>query len=318
MKKSLILFLAACLLLLTGCVKESPEPLFVPPTVAPEDREVVRTLDVDGILYALYNDYTCHITRADPTVYNTSSLSLPDKVGEYTVVAIEDEVFQNASFTAVLLPRGLKHLGARSFEHSQITSLSLPEGLCSMGEEAFANCIRLESVTLPAGLETVPVGAFYSCRSLKKVVLKEGIRAIEDEAFGDLPALEEISLPESLDHIGDFAFWRCNNAALHFSLPQGLETVGTAAFRETRWLESRWEEWVIEGRGILLRYNGNDPAPTIPAEVRYLSSAFDGKTVETLTLPATLEGASEGALEESSIQAVLYQGSVPSLAALKK
>ncbi|MBR7165704.1 MAG: hypothetical protein IKD18_05430, partial [Clostridia bacterium] len=110
----------------------------------------------------------------------------------------------------------------------------------------------------------------------------------------------------------------CSNSALQFSIPQGLETAGTAAFRETPWLESRSEEWVIVGKGILLRYNGNDPAPTIPAEVRYLSSAFDGKTVETLTLPATLEGASEGALEESSIQAVLYQGSVPSLAALKK
>lgn len=318
MKKSLILFLAACLILLAGCVKESPEPLFVPPTVAPEDREVVQTYDVDGIFYAFYNDYTCHITMADSEVYNASSLVLPDQVGEYVVVAIEDNVFQNASFTSVVLPRGLKHLGARCFEHSQLTSISFPESLCSMGEEAFANCIRLESVALPAGLETVPVGAFYSCRSLKKVVLEEGIRTIDDEAFGDLPALEEISLPESLAHIGDFAFWRCKHTALQFSLPQGLETVGTAAFRETHWLESRSEEWVMAGKGVLLRYNGNDPAPIIPAEARFLSSAFDGSAVRTLTLPQTLTGASEGALEESGVETVHYEGNVPSLAALKK
>ncbi|MBR3836839.1 MAG: leucine-rich repeat domain-containing protein [Clostridia bacterium] len=318
MKKSLILFLAACLILLTGCVKESPEPLFTPPTVAPEDREVVRSADVDGIFYTLYNDYTCHITMADSEVYNASSLALPDKMGEYTVVAIEDGVFQNASFTSVVLPRGLKHLGARAFEHSQLTGIALPASLCSMGEEAFANCVRLGEVTLPAGIGTVPVGAFYSCRSLKKVVLEEGIHTVDDEAFGDLPALEEISLPQSLCHVGDFAFWRCNNTALQFTLPQGIKTVGTAAFRETAWLESLTEEWVIAGQGVLLRYNGNDPAPVIPAEVRFLSSAFDGKDVETLTLPLTLEEASEGALEQSGVKAVHYEGSVPSLTALKK
>ena len=306
MKKFLWLLLFPALLL-PSCVKESPEPIYVPEKVAREDRELIRTTEIEGIYYALYTDNTCEIVEADPALYNNAVLNLPSYCNDCTVIAIADEVFSEASFTHVTLPLYLETVGKRAFQRSQLVELTLPDTLVSLGEEAFNGCIRLEKVNFGKGLKEIPVGAFYGCRSLKEVCLPEGVTAIGEEAFGDLVALETLQLPSTLVTIDGYAFWHSGTEALTVSIPEGVTKIGTAAFGDTAWLKGQTAEFFTVGRGVLLRYNGSAESVTLPEEIRFISNAFDGTGVRTLTLPEGCELA-EDALTESGVETLLQNG----------
>lgn len=306
MKKMLWLLLVP-MLMLSACVKESPEPIYEPEPVAKEDRKLLRTTEIAGIYYALYNDNTCEIVEADPELYDTASMTLPTYCDKYTVIAIGDEVFSGASFTHVTLPIYLESIGKRAFEHSQITEIAFPDSLTLLGEEAFSGCVRLEKITFGGGLREIPTGAFYGCRSLKELAVPEGIASLGEEAFGDLIALEKVSLPSSLREIGSYAFWHCGGEDLTFSVPEGVEKIGAGAFRDTAWFKAQTEEFVTVGKGVLIRYNGSEESVTLPDSVRFLSDAFTGTPVRTLTLPDACETA-EGALEESQVDTLYQKG----------
>ncbi len=308
MKKPYFLFLLLPCLLLTACVKESPEPLYHPETQAPETREALGTKEHNGIIYQMYNDNTCEIIEADSDVLSQGTLSLLNSYDDHPVVAIADEVFQDASATQVLLPEKLQRIGDRAFERCPLLWLKFPDSLTEIGEEAFSGCSRVETITFGKGLTEIPTGAFFGCRSLKELTLPEGIRSIGEEAFGDTVGLEQILLPSTLTHIGPFAFWHCGTESLSFSIPPSVETIGVSAFDQTAWLNGWTEGFLVVGDGILLRYVGTDKAVTVPDGVKYLSNAFDSSSVVTLTLPDSVEGAAKDALANTCVAQIHYNG----------
>lgn len=316
--KRYVLFLLVPLLLFTGCVKESPEPLYTPETVIPEIRESVTTRESDGIIYEFFNDHTCEIIEADSDVRGSATLTLVSYFDDYPVVAISDGVFQGAALTQVILPEKLERIGARAFEGTPISRLILPDTVKKIGEEVFSGCNKLETLKLSPALEQIPIGAFYGCRSLTELVIPEGVTVIGEEAFGDSIALEKVTLPESLVEIDPYAFWHCGTDALEFSIPAGVKKIGFAAFDDTAWLEGNTEEWLIVGEGVLLRYNGIQKAVTVPDTVRYLSNAFDASSVVDLTLPDTLQGAAENALANTRITQIRYDGKKEEILSLLK
>lgn len=230
MKQALFIFLCILLLALPSCVKESPEPVYTPQTVAPEDRELLYAEEINGITFSLYNDKTAEIVGLSEEI-TVSSLELPEAVEGYTVVAICDEAFCEANFTHVTLPSTLRSIGKRAFQRSLITEITLPDAVTSLGEEAFDNCFHLQKVTFGKGLKNVPVGCFFGCSALKSLSLPEGITSVEEEAFASLTALEELSLPSTLQKIGDFAFWNIGSAPLTIDVPAAVEAVGEDAFK---------------------------------------------------------------------------------------
>ncbi len=306
MKKLLLLFLLVSLLL-SSCVKESPEPLFEPDSFFSETGTFLRTVQIEGITYELYSNSTCHISQAEPAEYGSSSLFLPDEVDQYKVVAIEDEVFQNGSFSHVRLPAFLERIGNKCFEHTQLVEVKLPSTVKELGEEAFANCTRLETVTLSDSMTALPTGAFFGC-NLKEVKLPKGVTSIGEEAFGDNRELGSITLPDSLTSIGPYAFWRCALSSDAFRVPEQVSEIGCNAFSQTPWLESKTEEWVVVGQGVLIRYNGTAASVTLPEQVRYLSNAFDSSPTTALTVSDTLLGIATDALAESQVKDLSYQG----------
>lgn len=309
MKKYLWLLLLPALLL-SACVKESPEPIYVPAPVAKEDRKLLRTTEVEGIFYALYNDNTCEIVEADPELYDAASLTLPSYFDSYTVIAVADGVFEGGSFTHVTLPVYLETIGKSAFRHSQITELSLPDSLVSLGEEAFDGCVRLEKITFGKGLTEIPAGAFYGCRALKELNVPEGVTAIGEEAFGDLISLEKLSLPDSLTEIGRYAFWHSGTESLTFSVPDAVSEIGAGAFRDTAWFKAQTEEFVTVGKGVLIGYHGSAESVTLPDSIRFVSDAFAGTAVKTLTLPEHCK-VGEDAFTESRVE-TLYQNGTKS------
>lgn len=226
--KRILILLSLCLICALGaCVKESPEPIYHPET-DPSKRALVGSTEIAGVSYALYNDGTGEVSAVEGST--AKSLTIPETVGNHTVVAICDEVFREATFTHVTLPSTLRSIGKRAFQRSLVTEITLPDSVTSLGEEAFDNCLRLEKVIFGKGLKTIPVGCFYGCSALTDISLPEGIEAVEEEAFASLGKASSLSLPSTLKTIGDFAFWNFGEKSLAITLPEGLETLGESAF----------------------------------------------------------------------------------------
>ncbi len=309
MKKILpVLFCLMFLPLLFACVKESPEPIFDPSSIATEDRKVILTDEIKGVTYQVYNDNTCEIVAFESENADANVLDLPSEIDGAPVTVIHDGVFEGAAFHTVKLPEKLRVLGKKAFQKSSIESIVLPDSLTEMGEECFDNCLSLEKVTFGKKLKTIPTGAFYGCKSLKEIKLPKGVEIIGEEAFGALSALEKVTLPETLCEIGPYAFWNSGTAALTFSIPKSTAKIGKNAFLETHWQSTKMDEFVLVGDGVLLLYNGKSTSVTLPKEVKYLSNAFDRSPVLDLTLNESIKGIDEDALKGSKIKKVTYAG----------
>lgn len=306
MKKLLLLFLLTSLAL-CACVKESPEPIYQPETKTPETRTSLRTVQLEGITYELFSDLTCEIVEADPQEYDPSSLALPDTVDQYKVIAIADEVFADAPFSHLTLPSFLQSIGKKCFEHTQLIDLKMPSTVTHLGDEAFANCPRLEKVSLSENLTQIPTAAFFGC-NLKEVSIPDGVTVIGEEAFGDNGALEKVTLPESLTTIGPYAFWHCAIKADGIKIPENVAQIGCNAFAQTPWFDAQTDEWVLVGKGVLIRYNGSEENVTLPKEVLYLSNAFDASASKTLTVSDSLLDIATDALAQSQIKDLKYEG----------
>ncbi len=310
MKKTLpilILFLLGAVLF-SACVNESPEPLYTPEEIKPEDRVKIGSEDANGISFDLYNDLTAEIAGFDADGYSENTISLPEKYDRYRVIAIGDGVFEGAELMKITIPNSIKTIGDGAFKKSAITEIAIPDSVESIGKDCFDNCLFLEKAVIGKGVEIIPTGAFFSCRSLKEITLSEGVLEIGEEAFASLPSLEKIHLPNSLEVIDAYAFWNSGNDTLEFSIPKGVKKIGQSAFRETAWLKGKTEEFVIEGNGILIDYNGTETKVFLPEGIFYLSDAFAFTEVASLALNSDLLKIDAAAFEETKISSLSYEG----------
>lgn len=103
--------------------------------------------------------------------------------GEYVPSAFHDARY-NDIVKMVVLPEGLKEIGAAAFFNCRVlSSVNVPEGVELIEEYAFYNCQAVRSLVLPSSVKTVKQGAFK----------KSGINYIEiknpdlDISKSDLP-----------------------------------------------------------------------------------------------------------------------------------
>ncbi len=229
MKKTLFLFSLLLLFSLPSCVKESPEPVYTPETVSPENRKLLYSNEVGGITYGFYNDNTAELLEVSAEDTRLT-LTVPETVEDHTLVAIGKEAFLKAQYSSITLPDTIKKIGDRAFQKSLIERITLPDALTELGVEAFDNCLRLEKVTFGSGLKEIPVGCFFGCSALTSVAVPEGVESIGEEAFASLSALKSLSLPSTLKEIGDFAFWHSGAASLEIGIPAAVVSIGEEAF----------------------------------------------------------------------------------------
>lgn len=309
MKKTFLFVLLSLLaILLFSCTKESPEPIYVPETVSPENREKIGNEEANGISFDLYNDFTAVITAFDKEGYPDTVLAVPEKYDRYRVIAIADEAFYGADLISITLPDSIQSIGKCAFSRSSITEIRIPDSVKELGQEAFDNCLSLEKAVIGSGIREIPTGAFFSCHKLSEIVLPEGLEIIGEEAFAALPALEAITLPESLLEIGPFAFWNSGTSSLSYAIPEGVEKIGQSAFRESAWLKGQTEEFVVVGNGVLIDYNGTEKSVALPENISYLSDAFAFSEVTALTLNESLLEIDKGAFEDTKIKELSYSG----------
>lgn len=166
------------------------------------------------------------------------------------------------SDTVVEIPAGVERLAECLFVASEygansankmITKVVLPEGLKHIGAAAFRGCASLEEIHIPESVKTIGEGAFLDCTNLAKIQVPQ-TTAIMDQAFGNCKRLAdengfiiingflyqcfamdtEIVVPDHVKAIGSGSFNKLRIKKI--SLPEGLTDLG-AAFDGCAWLE---------------------------------------------------------------------------------
>lgn len=209
----------------------------------------------------------------------------------------------------VVIPEGMKELGARCFSGCSLESVILPDSLTVIGESAFSGCKSLVSVQLGAGLSDLGNGAFSGCKSLASVQFGAGLRNLGERAFSGCHSLSDVALPEGLLTVKSQAFSGCK-MLISVCIPASLTVMEDSVFIECERLASfsvaEGSEHFSARDGVL--YNKDQsllvcyPSAksgevfAVPDSVRqFLHSAFEGSSLKELILPALLTEISDGA-----------------------
>ena len=224
---------------------------------------------------------------------------------------LPDKIFMGCKkLCAVSLSENIKNIGAYAFyECVSLTSLDVDAehvGVyafygcrtlqnavigtkdAKIGERTFYGCDSLISVNLPSNIKMIDVYAFASCASLKKITM-ENVQYIGDRAFYQSPALEEANINAVI--VSDKAFGGCT-ALSSIKASEKLVYVGSDAFKNTAFLSSQAEEFVVLGDGVLVAYTGGDNEHiSIPETVKRLSSYkfLSLSSFASVDIPASVE-----------------------------
>ncbi len=147
------------------------------------DNEITAIVVSDGCTYFALPDFD---KRASSIKY----ISLPDSVTAYSAI-------QYTSITEFEVPAGVKvvngmpdtlekisfrgtpeKIGREAFWPSKIKTITLPDSIKSIGQQAFRDCIALESINLPASLEEIGVSVFSGCSNLKEIIIPDSLTSL--------------------------------------------------------------------------------------------------------------------------------------------
>ena len=181
-----------------------------------------------------------HVLRIEKSAFSScdklQNLILPDYLTE-----IQDEAFRNCiSLKSIEIPSRLNSISSSCFyDCHNITSICVNKN--NPFYDSRDNCnaiIETESNTLVIGCSTSKISksiriigdnAFANCINLNSIVIPEGVREINDYAFYGCKNLNSINFPNSLCRIGSKAFTCCSKLAQLF-IPKSLTGIGIDAF----------------------------------------------------------------------------------------
>ena len=272
--------------------------------------------DVDGILY----------TKDGKTL-----VAFPSRRRAVVVAVgterIGDHAFQYSIAESVVLPDGLKEIGAEAFNGNyNLASIVLPEGLEKIDYYAFAYCDNEDftAISIPASMETIGLYAFGYCANLSTVAFEGTEDAIDiaDTAFISTPydAAKPFALlvddgalvgfhgvaPENLvisNHLDGQALTGIGYAALsalnyntasltNVVVPEGVTLIDNSAFDSDMALESVTLPMSLQSI-CYGAFQGCSSLRTIwiPSGVMFIDDPFlDCENLATVYAPRTLEG----------------------------
>lgn len=133
----------------------------------------------------------------------------------------------------LIIPDAVTHIANNAFEQSSIGRVVLNKNLKKIGDYAFHRCNA--EIIQHDNSEITSIGKYaFKSSGLKGIRLAEGITEIPEYVFEGCSKLESINIPNSVTRICNYAFANCLNLKITDSdLPQGVDSLGVAAFRNT-------------------------------------------------------------------------------------
>ena len=154
--------------------------------------------------------------------------------GHLTVINLaESEIKDNTVPECAFALSYKSSTGGYMFYSSPLRRIILPESVEKIKKNAFCQTSNLKQINFPTSLRRIEDLAFYmSGIATDPLVLPEGLELIGEGAFQYCKNFQHIQLPSTLKEIRDCAFYQ--TAITYLSLPEGLEKLGSQAFRGTQ------------------------------------------------------------------------------------
>lgn len=112
----------------------------------------------------------------------------------------------------LILPDGLKRLGAYCFGFSNIKSVYMPDSITAIGRNCFYLCKQMSDVRISEQLTVLPIQTFDTCCSLKSVVVPNSVTSFAaGSIFDSCSGLTAVTLPPNLDQLGSGTFENCSS-----------------------------------------------------------------------------------------------------------
>ena len=181
-----------------------------------------------------------------------SSINVPNQIGDFEVLKVGDNVFQNqTNLKQITLPNSVTEIGNASFAGcSGLTSFNTNK-VIDIGTGAFSGCTKISNLTIPKDatlgqsafegctaltelstnkLSSIGTGAFANCTGLKTLNLGDNLTAIGPRAFADCTNLTVLNT-NNVESIGNNAFEGCSNLA-QLNFDNNLTNIGNNAFQD--------------------------------------------------------------------------------------
>ncbi len=130
---------------------------------------------------------------------------------EYEVTSVGDFAFVDADIKMILIPSSITSIGSGAFKNNQqLASVVFEAGsmLEVIKDDAFANCVNLESIILPDEATSIGYRAFYNNTKLSAVTISQNsqLEIIGDYAFNKTISLTNFAITSKLSSLGEGAF----------------------------------------------------------------------------------------------------------------
>lgn len=219
---------------------------------------------------------TSKLVRVDVSAENTAYSSVDGVLFDkgQTKLLVYPEKKKNATYT---IPESVTEIGKNAFSGTRLRKVVLPNGLKKIGAGAFGECEKLSSITIPASVTSIEEYAFMSCYGLAEVhisdlkawcnmeisteafvegtmgitlthqlylndqlvtdlVIPSDVENINPGAFSGCESLTSITIPEGVKSVGRDAFYACENVG-RITIPKSVTSIGGFAFSYCRYVE---------------------------------------------------------------------------------
>ncbi|MBO5868907.1 MAG: leucine-rich repeat domain-containing protein, partial [Oscillospiraceae bacterium] len=164
--------------------------------------------------------------------YVGGDITIPSKLGGYSVTAIGARSFENAgSVLAVKIPDSVVTIEEYAFSGCSLTGVTIGNGVTEIKQFAFYNCPKLRTVTLGNSVGIIEGDVFSGCEKLTTINFPEKLTHIYQNAFSGCKSLKKLTLPDNVKYIGKSAFSQCTGLT-EITLGTGITTIYASGFAD--------------------------------------------------------------------------------------
>ena len=205
-------------------------------------------IEEDLYSYIVNNNNEASIVKIST---NDTIVNIPEKIGEYTVTAVGNNLFRESNVVEVTLPDTITKISDYAFYNCDSLVTVIGKNVAEIGnyafyscnqlitidcddvlyarDYAFYDCYNLTDVTWLNGLIEIGSHTFHNCQKFATSIIFDKLEKVGSEAFDSNYTLKTVFFPETAKTLNSYVFEQCN----------GLNVFTAFSFQPDGW-SSNW------------------------------------------------------------------------------